>query len=69
MLEKANKNKIKLGAENIEFKKGEIENLPLNPNVADVVISNCVLNLVPDKQKAFSEIYRVLKLWWSFLCF
>lgn len=60
MLEKANKNKIALGAENVEFKKGEIENLPLNPNVADVVISNCVLNLVPDKAKAFSEIYRVL---------
>ena len=61
MLEKANKNKIALGADNVEFKKGEIENLPLAPNVADVVISNCVLNLVPDKAKAFSEIYRVLK--------
>ena len=60
MLEKANKNKNALGADNVEFKKGEIENLPLDPNIADVVISNCVLNLVPDKQKAFSEIYRVL---------
>lgn len=60
MLEKANKNKEKLSADNVEFKKGEIENLPLDPNVADVVISNCVLNLVPDKEKAFSEIYRVL---------
>ena len=60
MLEKANKNKIALGADNVEFKKGEIENLPLDPNLADVVISNCVLNLVPDKVKAFSEIYRVL---------
>lgn len=60
MLKKANKNKIALGAENVEFKKGEIENLPLDPNIADVIISNCVLNLVPDKVKAFSEIYRVL---------
>jgi ubiquinone/menaquinone biosynthesis C-methylase UbiE len=60
MLEKANRNKSALGAENVEFKKGEIENLPLEPNIADVVISNCVLNLVPDKVKAFSEIYRVL---------
>lgn len=62
MLEKANKNKEKLGAENVEFKKGEIENLPLEPNIADVIISNCVLNLVPDKEKAFSEIYRVLNV-------
>ena len=62
MLKKANKNKEKLGADNVEFKKGEIENLPLDPNIADVVISNCVLNLVPDKVKAFSEIYRVLKI-------
>jgi arsenite methyltransferase len=60
MLEKANKNKMKLGLENVEFRKGEIENLPIDSNVADVVISNCVLNLVPDKQKAFSEIYRIL---------
>jgi SAM-dependent methyltransferase len=61
MLEKANKNKTKLGADNVEFKKGEIENLPLDENSADVIISNCVLNLVPDKNKAFSEIYRTLK--------
>lgn len=61
MLEKANKNKVKLGLKNIEFKFGEIEELPLNRDETDVVISNCVLNLVPDKSKAFSEIYRVLK--------
>jgi arsenite methyltransferase len=40
---------------------GEIENIPLEDNTADVVISNCVLNLVPDKEKAFSEVYRILK--------
>lgn len=61
MLEKANKNKTKLGADNVEFKKGEIEKLPLDENTADVIISNCVLNLVPDKNKAFSEIFRTLK--------
>lgn len=61
MLEKANKNKAKLGYNNVEFYLGDIENLPLENSIADVVISNCVLNLVPDKQKAFAEIYRVLK--------
>ena len=61
MIKKANANNKKLGYENVEFKLGEIEALPLESNTADVVISNCVLNLVPDKAKAFSEIYRVLK--------
>lgn len=61
MLEKANKNLEKLGFKNVEFHLGDIENMPIEANIADVVISNCVLNLVPDKQKAFSEIYRVLK--------
>ncbi|RJP56957.1 MAG: methyltransferase domain-containing protein [Ignavibacteriales bacterium] len=61
MIEKANKNKKKLGYQNIEFKLGEIDQLPINKEVIDVVISNCVLNLVPDKSAAFSEIYRVLK--------
>ncbi|MBI1933407.1 MAG: arsenite methyltransferase [Ignavibacteriales bacterium] len=61
MLAKANANKEKLGFENVEFKLGEIENLPLENNSVNVIISNCVLNLVPNKQKAFSEIYRVLK--------
>jgi SAM-dependent methyltransferase len=61
MVDKANANKVKVGFKNVEFKLGEIENLPLENNLADVVISNCVLNLVPDKKKAFSEIYRILK--------
>ena len=60
MIEKANKNNIKLGFDNVEFRFGEIENIPLEENIADVVISNCVLNLVPDKSKAFAEIYRIL---------
>ncbi len=61
MIDKAFNNKIKLGFENVDFKLGEIENIPLNSEIADVVVSNCVLNLVPDKNKAFSEIYRILK--------
>ena len=61
MLAKANKNNEKLGYKNVEFKLGEIEQMPFENNLADVVVSNCVLNLVPDKKKAFSEIYQVLK--------
>ncbi len=61
MLEKAERNRQKLGYTNVEFKQGEIESIPLEDSSADVVISNCVLNLVPDKGKAFSEIYRILK--------
>lgn len=61
MLAKANQNKEKLGYKNIEFKLGEIEQMPFENNAADVVVSNCVLNLVPDKKKAFAEIYRILK--------
>lgn len=61
MLEKAKLNNQKLGYTNIEFVKGDIEEMPLPKNTYDVIISNCVLNLVPDKQKAFKEIYRVLK--------
>jgi arsenite methyltransferase len=61
MIEKARANAEKLGYSNIEFRLGEIERLPLSANRADVVVSNCVLNLVPDKEKAFSEIFRVLK--------
>jgi SAM-dependent methyltransferase len=61
MMIKANFNLDKLGYKNVEFKLGEIESMPLDNNIADVVVSNCVLNLVPDKQKAFNEIYRVLK--------
>ncbi len=61
MLEKANKNLEKTGFVNIKFIKGDIEDMPLDGNTFDVVISNCVLNLVPDKTRAFGEIYRVLK--------
>ena len=66
MLEKANKNNVKLGFDNVEFKFGEIEDLPLDDNETDIVISNCVLNLVPGKHNAFSEIYRTLKLGGNF---
>jgi len=61
MLQKANENKQKLGYTNVEFVKGDIEEMPLPDNNFDVVVSNCVLNLVPDKHKAFAEIMRVLK--------
>lgn len=61
MIEKAKKNNQKLGYTNVEFLQGEIEEMPLEENSTDVVISNCVLNLVPDKKKAFTEIHRVLK--------
>jgi arsenite methyltransferase len=61
MIDKANVNKAKTGYTNIEFKLGEIESMPFENDFADVVISNCVLNLVPDKRKAFKEINRILK--------
>jgi SAM-dependent methyltransferase len=61
MIKKANLNKEKLNINNVEFIFGEIENMPLENDIIDVVISNCVLNLVPNKEKAFGEIYRVLK--------
>jgi arsenite methyltransferase len=61
MIEKARTNADKLAYNNVEFRKGDIENLPLSSNVADVVVSNCVLNLVPDKKQAFAETFRVLK--------
>jgi SAM-dependent methyltransferase len=61
MVEKARENASKLGFENVEFVVGEIENLPVDSGAADLVISNCVLNLVPDKARAFSEIFRVLR--------
>ena len=51
----------KSGLGNVEFRKGEIESLPVDDNSVDVTISNCVLNLVPDKDQAFREIHRVLK--------
>ncbi len=61
MIAKAEQNNSKLGYKNVEFRFGDIEDLPIANNLADVIVSNCVLNLVPDKQKAFSEIYRTLK--------
>lgn len=61
MIDKANANNARLGFKNVEFHLGEIEAMPLEDSIADVVVSNCVLNLVPDKQKAFTEIYRILK--------
>lgn len=61
MIEKAKENNAKLGFNNVEFVLGEIEDMPLPNNIADVIVSNCVLNLVPDKKKAFEEIYRVTK--------
>lgn len=61
MVKKANENKAKLGFENVHFILGEIENIPLPNDTIDVVISNCVLNLVPNKDKAYSEVSRVLK--------
>ncbi len=61
MIDKAIRNCAKLGYSNVEFKLGDIENMPLENSIADVVVSNCVLNLVPDKQNAFAEIYRILK--------
>jgi len=60
MIQKARANCEKLGFTNVEFVSGDIEEMPFNDNILDVVISNCVLNLVPDKSKAFSEICRVL---------
>ena len=61
MIEKARTNAEKLGYNNVEFRLGDIENIPISADVVDVVVSNCVMNLVPDKPKAFSEVYRILK--------
>ncbi len=61
MLEKARENIRKSGLENVEVREGEMENMPVDDNSVDWVISNCVINLSPDKQKVFQEIARVLK--------
>jgi len=61
MLDKARANCKKGGYKNVEFRLGEIENLPVADNTADLVISNCVINLSPDKQRVFGEAFRVLK--------
>ncbi len=61
MINKARKNAEKMGYNNVEFRFGDIDDMPVSDNVADVIVSNCVLNLVPDKEKVIKEIYRVLK--------
>jgi len=61
MVELASKHATRLGITNIEFREGDLESLPLESNSIDVVISNCTINMVPDKAKVFSEIFRVLK--------
>lgn len=61
MIEKARNNAEKLGFNNVEFRQGDIEKMPVSVNVADVIVSNCVLNLVPNKDNVFKEIFRVLK--------
>jgi SAM-dependent methyltransferase len=61
MIAKARVNAEKLGYNNVEFREGDIDAMPVNDAAADVIVSNCVLNLVPNKQKVIAEIYRVLK--------
>ncbi len=61
MVEKARINAEKLGYNNVEFRQGDIEKMPVSASVADVIVSNCVLNLVPNKKNVISEIFRVLK--------
>lgn len=61
MLKKARDNAARIGATNVEFRLGELDHLPVGDNTADAVISNCVINLVPDKPQVFREAFRVLK--------
>lgn len=61
MISRARANAEKLGFNNVEFRFGDIDSMPVSANFADVIVSNCVLNLVPNKHKVISEIYRVLK--------
>jgi SAM-dependent methyltransferase len=61
MLDKANANKSKMGVQNVEFRQGQIEALPVEANSIDVIMSNCVINLSPDKPAVFGEAFRVLK--------
>ena len=65
MLKLANKNKEKMGVANVDFLKGYIEDIPLKDGLIDVIMSNCVINLSDDKDKALSEAYRVLKKRWK----
>lgn len=61
MIGKARQNTEKLGFHNVEFRQGDIEQMPVSNNIADVIVSNCVLNLVPNKDGVMKEIFRVLK--------
>jgi arsenite methyltransferase len=61
MLAKARDNAARIGAANVEFRLGELEHLPVADNIADVILSNCVINLVPDQAQVFREAFRVLK--------
>ncbi|HPE82348.1 MAG: arsenite methyltransferase [Aequorivita sp.] len=61
MIQKARNNAEKLGYNNVEFREGDIDAMPVSNDIADVIVSNCVLNLVPNKQKVIAEIFRVLK--------
>ncbi len=61
MIKKARANAEKLSFNNVEFRQGDIDDMPVTSNYADVIVSNCVLNLVPNKHKVISEIFRVLK--------
>jgi len=61
MIDQATQNAQRLGYENVKFVFGDIESIPLETNTVDVVVSNCVFNLVPNKTKAFQETYRILK--------
>ena len=61
MIERARANRVKVGADNVEFRLGEIEHLPVESGTVDVILSNCVINLSPDKVQVFGEAFRVLK--------
>src|SRR5215471_15963290 len=61
MIERARENAATRGFNNVEFRQGDIEDMPVAANTADVIVSNCVLNLVPDKDAVFKEIFRVLR--------
>jgi ubiquinone/menaquinone biosynthesis C-methylase UbiE len=61
MIARARENAIKGGYANVEFRLGEIENLPVADNYVNIIISNCVINLAPDKSRVFNEAFRVLK--------
>ena len=61
MIKKARENADKLGFNNVEFRHGDIDDMPVSDNTANVIVSNCVLNLVPDKKAVISEIFRTLK--------